>query len=72
MKTAKSLAILFLLLACLLSLASGQAITVPIVAPHAAPVNPDATPEARELLKKIDQIAGHFTLTGQHNFPNHV
>ena len=40
--------------------------------PHAAPVNPNATPEARELLKRIDDISGHYTLTGQHNFPNHV
>ncbi len=39
-------------------------------APSAAPVNPDATPEARELLKRIDAISGHYTLTGQHNFPN--
>ena len=39
--------------------------------PTAAPVNPDATPEARELLKRIDAISGHSTLTGQHNFPNH-
>jgi mannan endo-1,4-beta-mannosidase len=40
--------------------------------PSAAPVNPDATPEARELLKRIDAISGHYTLTGQHNFPNHL
>jgi len=39
--------------------------------PTAAPVNPNATPEARELLKRIDAISGHSTLTGQHNFPNH-
>ena len=41
----------------------------PLPAPSAAPVNPDATPEARELLKRIDAISGHYTLTGQHNFP---
>ena len=40
--------------------------------PTALPVNPNSTPEARELLRKIDQISGHATLTGQHNFPNHV
>jgi mannan endo-1,4-beta-mannosidase len=40
--------------------------------PSAAPVNPDATLEARELLKRIDAISGHSTLTGQHNFPNHL
>jgi mannan endo-1,4-beta-mannosidase len=44
--------------------------TAPLPAPSAAPVNPDATPEARELLKRIDAISGHYTLTGQHNFPN--
>lgn len=40
--------------------------------PSAAPVNPNATPEARYLLRQIDQISGHYTLTGQHNFPNHL
>ena len=40
--------------------------------PSALPVNPNATPEARALLKEIDQISGHSTLTGQHNFPNHL
>jgi len=44
----------------------------PLPQPSAAPVNPDATPEARELLKRIDAISGHYTLTGQHNFPNHL
>jgi mannan endo-1,4-beta-mannosidase len=48
--------------------ASGQT----VASPHAAPANQNATPEARLLLKQIDQISGHFTLTGQHNFPNHV
>ncbi len=41
-------------------------------APYAAPVNPDATPEARQLLEQIDAISGRYTMTGQHNFPNHV
>ncbi|MGA8086616.1 MAG: glycosyl hydrolase [Terracidiphilus sp.] len=40
--------------------------------PSAAAVNPNATPEARELLRQIDQISGHYTLTGQNNFPNHL
>jgi len=40
--------------------------------PTALPANPNATPEAQELLREIDQISGHATLTGQHNFPNHV
>lgn len=72
MKIAKSLGMLLLVCACLLSPARGQSTPMPVAAPHAAPVNPDATREARELLKKVDQIPGHFTLTGQYNFPNHV
>jgi len=48
------------------------AASAPLAQPSAAPVNPDATPEARELLKRIDAISGHSTLTGQHNFPNHL
>ena len=39
-------------------------------APSALPANPNATQEARALLKEIDQISGRATLTGQHNFPN--
>jgi len=34
------------------------------------PVNPNATPEARALLKTLCAISGKGTLTGQHNFPN--
>jgi mannan endo-1,4-beta-mannosidase len=37
-----------------------------------APVNTHATPEARALLRFIDSISGHYTLTGQHNFPNSI
>lgn len=33
------------------------------------PVNPNATPEARELLKNLCAISGKYTLSGQHNFP---
>jgi mannan endo-1,4-beta-mannosidase len=40
--------------------------------PTALPVNSNSTPEVRELLREIDQISGHVTLTGQHNFPNHL
>ena len=40
--------------------------------PDAAPVNPDATPAARALLREIDSVSGHATLSGQHNFPNTV
>jgi mannan endo-1,4-beta-mannosidase len=34
------------------------------------PVNPNATAEARELLKRICDVTGKGILTGQHNFPN--
>jgi len=34
------------------------------------PVNPDATPEARALLKKLCALSGKGILTGQHNYPN--
>ena len=34
------------------------------------PVNPDATPEARALLKTLCAISGKGVLAGQHNFPN--
>jgi mannan endo-1,4-beta-mannosidase len=34
------------------------------------PVNPDATPEARALLKKLCDVSGKGILTGQHNYPN--
>lgn len=62
----------FVVFACGLGFSCGQTLPQPVISSYAAPVNPDATPEARELLEKIDQISGHFTLTGQHNFPNHV
>jgi len=45
-------------------------VAVPAVA--ATPVNPHASPEARALLKYLQSISGHYTLTGQHNFPNHI
>ena len=68
-KIIRNLAVLFFVVACVYISASAQA--APAGSPH-APVNPSATPEARALLKQIDQISGQFTLTGQHNFPNHV
>lgn len=34
-----------------------------------APVNPDATPAARELLTKLYELSGHQILSGQHNTP---
>src|SRR3984885_6460801 len=72
MKIIKDSVVLCLAVASTLILAKAQTAATPLAAPHAAPVNPDATAEARALLKQIDQISGHFTLTGQHNFPNHV
>jgi len=48
----------------------------PLVPPppvyNCEPVNPNATPEARALLKKLCSLSGKVTLTGQHNFPNHL
>jgi mannan endo-1,4-beta-mannosidase len=35
-------------------------------------VNPNATAEARALLKTICAVSGKFILSGQHNFPNHL
>ncbi len=72
MKIIKNSVVLCLAVASTLILARAQTAATPLAAPHAAPVNPNATAEARALLKQIDQISGHFTLTGQHNFPNHV
>lgn len=34
------------------------------------PVTPHASPEARALLKLLYDISGHYTLTGQHNYPD--
>ncbi|HEY0759399.1 MAG TPA: glycosyl hydrolase [Acidisarcina sp.] len=50
----------------------GTGFAASLSAPDARPVNPHATAEARALLREIDEISGHYTLTGQHNFPNHV
>jgi mannan endo-1,4-beta-mannosidase len=36
------------------------------------PVNPNATPEARALLKTLCSISGKGILTGHHNFPNNL
>jgi mannan endo-1,4-beta-mannosidase len=72
MKIVGNSVVLYLTIASALILASAQTAPAPIIAPHAAPVNPKTTAEARALLKRIDQISGHFTLTGQHNFLDHV
>jgi mannan endo-1,4-beta-mannosidase len=72
MKIVRNLEALFIAFAFAFNPASGQPSRPPLFASHAEPANPNATPEARVLLKQIEQISGHFTLTGQHNFPNHV
>jgi mannan endo-1,4-beta-mannosidase len=36
------------------------------------PVNPNATPEARALLKRLCDLSGKGILTGHHNFPNNL
>lgn len=51
---------------------NAQAATTVQASPDAAPVNQDATSAAKELLKKLDEISGHSTLTGQHNFPDEL
>jgi mannan endo-1,4-beta-mannosidase len=50
-----------------LSLARKRPAQLPF--PDGEPTNPNATPEARGLLRKICEISGRFTLTGQQNFP---
>jgi mannan endo-1,4-beta-mannosidase len=47
-------------------------IAITVVSAQPAPVNPNASPEARALLKYIYSISGKYTLTGQHNYPNHI
>ena len=36
------------------------------------PVNPNAMPEARALLKNLCAISGKYILSGQHNFPSRL
>ena len=55
---------LFLIMIVASALAQAQA-TPPAVNPH-------ASPEARALLKMLGSISGQYTVTGQHNYPNHV
>ncbi len=66
--------VVLLSLIVVIACGNGSAQTAPDgkAQPTALPVNSNATPEARELLREIDLISGHATLTGQHNFPNHL
>ena len=47
-----------------LALAAGLAVTA---GASPAPVNPNATPEARKLLGFLYDIKGHYTIAAQHN-----
>ncbi len=55
---------------CLTLLAAFASAQTAPAAPQ--PVNPHASPEARALLKYLDSISGKYTLSGQHNYPNHI
>jgi mannan endo-1,4-beta-mannosidase len=59
--------ILLALIMCLCATSAMSAQT-----PNAQPVNPDATPAARALLRELDTITGQATIAGQHNYPNTV
>ncbi len=50
--------------------AASQPPARPQAPPPCVPVNPNATQEARDLLKKVCDVTGKGILTGQHNFPN--
>ena len=56
----------------LLCLVCGACSTVKSGTPDLAPalVTPQASPEAKALLKYIYSLSGQHTMTGQHNFPN--
>lgn len=40
--------------------------------PSDSPVNPDATAQARDLLRSLDSISGETILSGEHNYPNTI
>jgi len=60
------LSIVLIISSVLSGLASAQ------TAGSGSPVNPHASPEARALLKYFYSISGKYTLSGQHNYPNHI
>lgn len=45
-------------------------LVLPAISAESAPVTPDASPEARALLRLLQDVSGHHTFTGQHNYPN--
>jgi mannan endo-1,4-beta-mannosidase len=78
--TVRKLNFLLFSILCAASVAWGQTQstpeqTVPSTQPAehiCEPVNSNATPEARALLKKLCALSGKGILTGQHNFPNNL
>ncbi len=56
----------------LVSLMYGQATLLSPPPSPCEPVNPNATAEARALLKTICGVSGRYILSGQHNYPNHL
>jgi mannan endo-1,4-beta-mannosidase len=63
---------LFLLFAGLVSPVFAQPTLLSPPPAPCEPVNPNATEEARALLKTICEVSGRYLLSGQHNFPNHA
>jgi len=62
-------AVIVLFLVCAVTAAIAQ---TNASSPAIAPVNPNASPEARALLKYLYSISGRYTLSGQHNYPNTI
>jgi len=68
MKPKRCASIIFSVLLLIVLPAAGQQHS----AIPADPVDPHASPEVRALLKYFYSISGHYTLSGQHNYPNHL
>src|SRR5215469_8135998 len=67
MKPRPWVCVVFSVLLLILPSAGQQRSAIP-----AGPANPHASPEALALLKYFYSITGHYTLSGQHNYPNHI
>jgi mannan endo-1,4-beta-mannosidase len=67
-RTAAAIATIAISLAT--QLAPAQSIPKSSTSRSLGPVNSHATPETGALLRYLDSISGHYTMTGQHNFPN--